>query len=121
MAADVKVDKQLLAKLRKESGSPFSKCHSALARCSNDFEKALSWLEEQSRKEGWKKAEKMKGRLASEGLVSAVVEDNIAALVEVRYHFILNSSHYFVLDLRNMVCFLLVYDRLESVCVLCKQ
>jgi len=82
-AANFKVDKQLLAKLRKESGSPFSKCHSALAECNNDFEKALSWLEEQSKKEGWKKAEKMKGRQASEGLVSAVVEDNIAALVEV--------------------------------------
>ena len=83
LSTDVKVDKHLLAKLRKESGSPFSKCHSALAQCNNDFEKALSWLEEQSQKEGWKKAEKMKGRLASEGLVSAVVQDNLAALVEV--------------------------------------
>ena len=83
LSADVKVDKHLLAKLRKESGSPFSKCHSALAACNNDFDNALSWLEEQSKKEGWKKVEKVKGRQTSQGLVCAVVQDNIAALVEV--------------------------------------
>lgn len=82
-SSQLKVDKQLLAKLRKDSGSPFSKCHNALSACNNDFTEALSWLEEQSRKEGWKKVEKVKGRQTSQGLVSAVVKDNIAALVEV--------------------------------------
>ncbi len=85
MAADkVKVDKHILSKLRKETGHPFSKCHDALRATDNSFSEALKWLEEQAEKEGWKKAEKLKGRVASQGLIGAIVQDNLAAMVEVR-------------------------------------
>eukprot|EP00112_Aurelia_sp_Birch-Aquarium-sp1_P010092 Seg2173.3 transcript_id=Seg2173.3/GoldUCD/mRNA.D3Y31 product="Elongation factor Ts mitochondrial" protein_id=Seg2173.3/GoldUCD/D3Y31 len=78
-----KVDKSLLAKLRKESGSPFSKCHNALTACNNDYAGALNWLDEMAQKEGWKKVEKVKGRQTFQGLVGAIVHENIAAIVEV--------------------------------------
>eukprot|EP00795_Rhopilema_esculentum_P011615 gene11615-21853_t len=83
LSSSGKANKELLAKLRKETGFPFSKCQTALVTCSNDFAKAFAWLEEQSKKEGWKKAEKVKGRQTSHGLIGAVVRDNIAAMVEV--------------------------------------
>ncbi len=49
----------------------------------NELEEAVRWLEEQSEKEGWKKAEKVKGRTTSQGLIGAIVQNNIAAMVEV--------------------------------------
>ena len=88
LSSSGKANKELLAKLRKETGFPFSKCQTALITCSNDFAKAFAWLEEQSKKEGWKKAEKVKGRQTSHGLIGAVVRDNIAAMVEVRVSFL---------------------------------
>lgn len=81
--ADLKVNKDLLSKLRKDTGYPFSKCHDALRASSNEMTGALEWLEEMSQKEGWKKAEKLKGRLTGQGLIGAIVQDNVAALVEV--------------------------------------
>ena len=83
--ADLKVNKDLLSKLRKDTGYPFSKCHDALRASSNEMTGALEWLEEMSQKEGWKKAEKLKGRLTGQGLIGAIVQDNVAALVEVRF------------------------------------
>ena len=82
-SSQFKVDKSLLAKLRKESGSPFSKCHKALTACNNDYAGALNWLDEMSQKEGWKKVEKVKGRQTFQGLIGAIVHENVAAIVEV--------------------------------------
>eukprot|EP00794_Sanderia_malayensis_P018136 gene18136-19946_t len=78
-----KVDKRLLAKLRKDTGHPFSKCHDALRATNNQLAQAVKWLEEQAEKEGWKKAEKLKGRIATQGLIGAIVDNNLAAMVEV--------------------------------------
>ena len=102
-----KVDKNLLAKLRKESGSPFSKCHNALTACNNDYVGALNWLDEMSQKEGWKKVEKVKGRQTFQGLIGAIVHENIAAIVEVSYlHIVKFYSH-----LKIFQIFILKYAR----------
>jgi elongation factor Ts len=80
------MDKNLLSKLRKETGFGFSKCREALVLNENNFSAAEAWLHEQAEKEGWAKATKLQGRTASEGLVSVMVEDgdiNLAVMVEV--------------------------------------
>lgn len=45
---------------------------------------AESWLHEQAQKEGWTKASKLVGRKAKEGLIGLFVENQTAAMVEVR-------------------------------------
>ena len=79
----VKLDKQLLTKLRKETGFGFSKCHEALALHNNEYSLAEAWLHEQAQKEGWAKATKLRDRNAAEGLIGVLVKDNFAAMVEV--------------------------------------
>ena len=84
-ADSIKVQKSLLSKLRRETGFPFSKCSAALQRHRNDYDAAVDWLHEQAEKEGWNKATKLQGRSTSQGLVGLRVEDNFAAMVEVRH------------------------------------
>ncbi len=45
--------------------------------------KAESWLREQAQKEGWSKATKLQGRPMSQGLIGVLIENNMAAMVEV--------------------------------------
>ena len=82
-SASVKVDKSILSELRKRTGYGFSKCLDALKLNKNDINEAEKWLAEQAQKEGWMKAEKLKERTMSQGLIGASVEGNIAAMVEV--------------------------------------
>lgn len=79
----MKVDKSLLSKLRKETGFGFAKCMESLQLSNNDYTAAVTWLEAEAEKQGWKKANKLQGRAASEGLVGVLVDGNYAAMVEV--------------------------------------
>ena len=92
--AAIKVDKSLLSKLRKETGFGFAKCMESLQLNSNDYNAAVTWLEEEAKKQGWEKATKLQGRAASEGLVGVLVDGNYAAMVEVGTTMYERLSHY---------------------------
>ena len=66
--------------LREKTGAGMMDCKRALTEAAGDFEEAVAWL----RKKGLAAAAKKAGRVAAEGLVSAVVRGNTkAALVEI--------------------------------------
>lgn len=98
-------------KLRKTTGYTFINCKKALEKFDNDIAQvhpslnsnvytvlviisvfwcnylnfqAESWLNEQAKKEGWTKANKLEGRKAKEGLIGLFVGDKAAVMVEVR-------------------------------------
>ncbi|KAF9352737.1 Elongation factor Ts, mitochondrial [Mortierella sp. AD094] len=85
----VKPNIKLLAEIRKTvEGISMMKAKEALIQTNNDLEKALEWVREDEAKAGIKKAEKLKGRQALEGLVGVVVgqagdHGNRGAIVEV--------------------------------------
>ncbi|MFP5458988.1 MAG: translation elongation factor Ts [Bacteriovoracia bacterium] len=64
--------------LREQTGAGMMDCKKALDE-TGDFQKAVDWL----RAKGLAAAAKKQSRVASEGLVSAFVKGNIAAVVEV--------------------------------------
>ncbi|KAF5368610.1 hypothetical protein D9758_002206 [Tetrapyrgos nigripes] len=66
---------QLVAELRKLTNAPIIKARQALTETNNDFDAALKWLEKDLLASGLAKAEKIKDRTASEGLVSVSVLD----------------------------------------------
>ncbi|CAG8506536.1 5311_t:CDS:2 [Ambispora leptoticha] len=70
-----KADLQLLQKLRQETEVSISKAKEALVINKNDYEKALSWVLEDAKTSGAIKAEKLRGRVAKEGLVGVVVNN----------------------------------------------
>ncbi len=78
-----KLSQSPLAILRKSTGYPFSKCKEALSKHNNDVMLAEVYLKEQAQKEGWAKAEKVKGRTANRGLIGVLVKDNKGVMVEV--------------------------------------
>lgn len=47
------------------------------------LKQAAKWLDEQAQKEGWTKAEKLKDRATSQGLLGFIKAKNQAAIVEV--------------------------------------
>jgi elongation factor Ts len=74
-ANGVKPSIKLLAKLRQETEVSISKAKEALVKAENDYQKALAWLEEDAKVSGAKKAQKVAGRTAGEGLIAiATVE-----------------------------------------------
>ncbi|GAB6028241.1 hypothetical protein CHUAL_002428 [Chamberlinius hualienensis] len=75
--------KSALARLRSKTGYAISHCKKALVMHDDNYDKALTWLNEQAQKEGWSKAEKLQGRVTAQGLVGLVWEPNAATLVEV--------------------------------------
>ncbi|XP_041036077.1 elongation factor Ts, mitochondrial isoform X1 [Carcharodon carcharias] len=77
------VDKELLLKLRKETGYSFTNCKKALEQFSSDLQQAEAWLHEQAHKEGWSKASKLQGRKTKEGLIGLLQDGSSAVLVEV--------------------------------------
>ena len=78
-----KASQSPLAVLRRKTGYPFSKCKEALTKHDNDVASAESYLKEQAQKEGWAKAEKVKGRVAKQGMIGVLVKDNKGVMVEV--------------------------------------
>ena len=65
--------------LREKTGAGMMDCKNALNETAGDIEAAVDWL----RKKGITKAAKKSGRVAAEGLVSALVEGKRGVVVEV--------------------------------------
>jgi elongation factor Ts len=65
--------------LRESTGAGMMDCKKALDECAGDVQKAVDYL----RAKGLAAAAKKQSRVAAEGLVYAVVKNNVAALVEV--------------------------------------
>lgn len=61
---------KLVAELRKRTEVSITKAREALKASSNDIETALQWLQEDNITSGAKKAAKVEGRTAKEGLIS---------------------------------------------------
>ncbi len=71
-ASDVK-------ELRERTGAGMMDCKKALTECDGDLDKAIDWL----REKGIAKAAKKESRIAAEGLSKAIVDGNVACLVEI--------------------------------------
>lgn len=81
-----------VADLRKITGVGMMDCKKALVEADGDTEKAILLLREKGLATQAKKA----GRIAAEGLVAAVVENNIGAIVEVNSEtdFVANNDQF---------------------------
>ncbi|KAK3866049.1 hypothetical protein Pcinc_028389 [Petrolisthes cinctipes] len=77
------VEKELLAKLRKQTGFSIGNCKKALEMHQNDIAKAEAWLQAEAQSKGWEKATKLSGRQTSQGLIGIHIEGKTAAMVEV--------------------------------------
>ncbi|MDR2268012.1 MAG: translation elongation factor Ts [Holosporaceae bacterium] len=75
----VKVTTNDIRALRECTSAGLSDCKAALEECNNNMEDAIDWL----RKKGLSVAAGKSGRIAAEGLIGAVVKDNIGFMVEV--------------------------------------
>lgn len=96
-AADVKA-------LRETTGVGMMDCKKALSAVDGDMEKAVAWL----REKGLAAAQKKAGRVAAEGMVAAVVNNGVAAIVEVNAEtdFVAKNDLFvqFVNDIAAVVC-----------------
>jgi elongation factor Ts len=75
----VKVTANDVKALRERTNAGLANCKAALEECDNNMENAIDWL----RKKGLSVAASKSGRIAAEGLVGAVVKDNVGFIVEV--------------------------------------
>ena len=73
------ISASLVKDLREKTGAGMMDCKKALIEAAGDFEAAVDWL----RTKGLAAAAKKAGRVASQGLVAAVVDGKTAAVVEV--------------------------------------
>lgn len=87
-----------------------TKAKEALVKTNNDYAKALAWLSEDAQISGAKKAQKVAGRIAGEGLITtASVEAPVAngvrsTIIEVRHACLqifctFNSLFFFLVEL----------------------
>ncbi|KAF7730582.1 Elongation factor Ts, mitochondrial [Apophysomyces ossiformis] len=79
----VKPNVKLLAQLRKETEISITKAKEALIKTNNDYEKALAWLAEDAQVSGAKKAQKVSGRKAGEGLVTVASLQSRSTIIEL--------------------------------------
>ncbi|KAJ3391463.1 hypothetical protein HDU92_009023 [Lobulomyces angularis] len=82
-AQSAEVDLKLVSKLRSETNCPLSKARDALLKSNNRYEEALNWLESDQKISGAKKAEKLKSRVAKEGLINIVGNGNKKIIYEL--------------------------------------
>ncbi|KAJ1648668.1 Elongation factor Ts, mitochondrial [Coemansia asiatica] len=80
-----KVDIKALKRLRELNSVSMSKAKEALVNTDNDIDQALEWLEKDAVRSGAMKAEKVKGRAATEGAIAVHVNDaqTAAAIIEL--------------------------------------
>ncbi|XP_039274431.1 elongation factor Ts, mitochondrial-like [Styela clava] len=78
-----KSNKQILLKLRKDTGFPLAKCKQTLLKNDYNYEQALEEMNENALKEGWSKMSMLSGRDTSQGLVAAQRTGKYATLLEV--------------------------------------
>ncbi len=71
----------MVKELRELTGAGMMECKKALTEVNGDTEAAIEWM----RKHGLSKAEKKAGRIAAEGVISVVVNEqaNLACLLEI--------------------------------------
>ena len=69
----------LVKTLREKTGAGMMDCKKALSETDGNLEDAVDWL----RKNGFASAQKKSGRVAAEGLVAAISQNNQGALVEI--------------------------------------
>ncbi len=76
----MEISAQAVKELREETGAGIMDCKNALKESEGDPKKAKQWLEER----GLKKAEKVTGREAKQGLVVSYVHQNrVGAMIEI--------------------------------------
>ena len=76
----VEITAQAVKALREETGAGFKECRDALSESDGDVKKAKAWLDAR----GLKKAEKVTGREAKQGLIESYIhQGRIGALVEL--------------------------------------
>ena len=73
------ISASLVKDLREKTGAGMMDCKKALIETAGDFEAAVDWL----RTKGLAAAAKKSGRVASQGLVAAIVDGKTASVVEV--------------------------------------
>lgn len=69
-AGKVKPTPALVQKLRKETSCTIQKAIQALTETSNDYQQALSWLQDDKAASGQKALQKLAGRVAGNGLIA---------------------------------------------------
>lgn len=93
----------LVKELRDISGAGMMDCKKALEENGNDIKKATEWL----REKGIAKAAKKAGRIAAEGLSTAIVEGNKAVILEINCEtdFVAKNEKFqkFVSDVANVI------------------
>ncbi len=76
----MEISAQAVKSLREETGAGILECRNALAESGGDVKKAKAWLEQR----GLKKAEKVTGREAKQGLIETYVhQGRVGAMVEL--------------------------------------
>ena len=76
----MEITAQAVKELREQTGAGFKDCQNALRESNGDPKAAVAWLNER----GLKKAEKVTGREAKQGVVTSYIhQDRIGALVEL--------------------------------------
>lgn len=98
-ASDVK-------KLREMTNVGMMDCKKALTASDGDMDKAVEWL----REKGLAAAAKKSGRIAAEGVVNAVVENGIGAIVEINAETDFASKSDKFMELVNDVTSVIVKD-----------
>jgi elongation factor Ts len=73
------ISASMVKELREKTGAGMMDCKAALKENDGDMETSTDWL----RKKGLARAGKKEGRVAADGLICAVVEGKIGAVVEV--------------------------------------
>ena len=93
-------------KLREMTNVGMMDCKKALAASDGDMDKAVEWL----REKGLAAAAKKSGRIAAEGVVNAVVENGIGAIVEINAETDFASKSDKFMELVNDVTSVIVKD-----------
>eukprot|EP01133_Synstelium_polycarpum_P015876 gene15876-18868_t len=76
---DIKVPTTLIQELRKRTSAPITDCKRALQNNENDIDKAIAWLLEK----GKATAVKLQSRVSMEGVISVLVSNNKAVILEM--------------------------------------
>ncbi len=93
-------------KLREMTNVGMMDCKKALAASDGDMDKAVEWLRER----GLAAAAKKAGRIAAEGVVNAVVENGVGAIVEINAETDFASKSDKFMELVNDITSIIVHD-----------
>ncbi|MGX9339415.1 translation elongation factor Ts [Mycoplasma sp. 332] len=93
------IDLNKIKELRERTNLGFLDVKKALEANDNDVEKSIDWLQER----GILKAAKKAGRIAAEGIVRAVVKDNVAVIFELNSETDFVSKNELFIELANKI------------------